>query len=55
MIAFIPVLFPLVPALVGACAGAAVVSACKPATDSKDGLIRELKSRVEALEKERKS
>jgi outer membrane murein-binding lipoprotein Lpp len=53
MLAFIPLLVPLVPALIGACAGATAVAACHSSED-KDEKIRELKARVDALEKDRK-
>jgi hypothetical protein len=50
MIAFIPVLFPLVPVLLGAGAGAATVAACST-TDKKKAKIARLKARIEALER----
>jgi hypothetical protein len=50
MLAFIPVLFPLVPVLIGAGAGAATVAACSPG-DKKKAKIAKLKARIEALER----
>jgi hypothetical protein len=50
MIAFIPVLFPLVPVLLGAGAGAATVAACST-SDEKKAKIARLKARIEALER----
>jgi hypothetical protein len=50
MIAFIPVLFPLVPVLLGAGAGAATVAACST-TDKKKAKIAKLKARIDALER----
>jgi hypothetical protein len=49
MLAFIPVLFPLVPALLGAGVGAAAVAASK--SDKKKAKIAKLKARIEALER----
>jgi hypothetical protein len=53
MIAFIPVLFPLVPLLLGAGVGAATVAACTtPKTGGKKkAQIAQLKARIEALER----
>jgi hypothetical protein len=55
MIAFIPVLFPLVPLLVGAGAGAATVAACNSGKSKSGGgkkaEIAALKARIEALER----
>jgi hypothetical protein len=51
MLAFIPVLFPLVPLLVGAGAGAATVAACNPGGGKKKAKIERLKARIEALER----
>jgi hypothetical protein len=48
MLAFIPVLFPLVPVLLGA--GAATVAACGSG-DKKKAKIAKLKARIEALER----
>jgi hypothetical protein len=50
MLAFIPILFPLVPVLLGAGAGAAAVAACS-STDKKKAKIAKLKDRIEALER----
>jgi hypothetical protein len=50
MLAFIPLLFPLVPVLLGAGAGAATVAVCK-ADDKKGRKIAKLKARIEALER----
>ena len=50
MLAFIPVLFPLIPVLLGAGAGAAVVAACK-SDNGKKAKIAKLKARIEALER----
>ena len=55
MLAFIPVLFPLVPLLVGAGAGAATVAACNAGNTKSGGgkkaKIAALKARIEALER----
>jgi hypothetical protein len=52
MLAFIPLLFPLVPVLLGAGAGAVTVAACKPSTGGKKKAeIAALKARIEALER----
>jgi hypothetical protein len=52
MLAFIPLLFPLVPVLLGAGAGAAVVAASKPGDGGKKkAQIAALKARIEALER----
>ena len=52
MIAFIPVLFPLVPVLLGAGVGAATVAACSSKSGGKKkAKIAELKARIEALER----
>jgi hypothetical protein len=50
MIAFVRVVFPLIPILLGACAGALAVMACRPSGKNK-ARIAELRSRVEALER----
>jgi hypothetical protein len=50
MLAFIPVLFPLVPVLIGAGAGAATVAVCSTG-DKKKAKIARLKARIEALER----
>lgn len=50
MLAFIPVLFPLIPVLLGAGVGAAVVAACK-SDNGKKAKIAKLKARIEALER----
>jgi hypothetical protein len=50
MLAFIPILLPLVPVLLGAGAGAAMVAACS-STDKKKTKIAKLKARIEALER----
>jgi hypothetical protein len=50
MFAFIPLLFPLVPVLLGAGAGAATVAICKT-DDKKKHKIEKLKARIEALER----
>jgi len=50
MLAFIPLLFPLVPVLIGAGAGAATVAVCAN-DDKKSRKIAKLKARIEALEK----
>jgi hypothetical protein len=52
MLAFIPVLFPLVPMLIGAGAGAATVAACHSKPEGKKkAKIAALKARIEALER----
>ena len=50
MLAFIPLLVPLVPLLLGAGAGAATVAACKSPGKNK-AKIAQLKVRIEALER----
>lgn len=52
MLAFIPLLLPLVPVLLGAGAGAVTVAACQPAKNGKKKAeIAALKARIEALER----
>jgi len=52
MLAFIPILFPLVPLLIGAGAGAVTVAACSSKPDGeKKAKIAALKARIEALER----
>lgn len=52
MLAFIPLLFPLVPVLLGAGAGAVTVAACtSPGNGKKKAKIAALKARIEALER----
>jgi cell division protein FtsB len=52
MLAFIPLLFPLVPLLIGAGAGAATVAACSNQPKGKNkAKIAALKARIEALER----
>jgi hypothetical protein len=52
MIAFIPLLYPLVPVLLGAGAGAVTVAACKSVDGGKKkAKIAALKARIEALER----
>jgi hypothetical protein len=52
MLAFIPLLFPLVPVLLGAGAGAVTVAACKSGdSGKKKAKIAVLKARIEALER----
>jgi hypothetical protein len=51
MLAFIPLLFPLVPLLVGAGAGAVTVAACTADGGKKKAKIAKLKARIEALER----
>lgn len=51
MLAFIPVLFPLVPLLIGAGAGAVTVAACSKPEGKKKAKIAALKARIEALER----
>jgi hypothetical protein len=50
MIAFIPVIIPLLPVLLGFGAGAAAVAACRSGGKRKAKLA-ELKARIEALER----
>lgn len=50
-LAFIPILFPLVPLLVGAGAGAVTVAACTADSGKKKAKIAKLKARIEALER----
>jgi hypothetical protein len=50
MLAFIPLLFPLVPVLLGAGAGAATVAVCQK-DDKRKTKIAKLKARIEALER----
>ncbi|MGA2016344.1 MAG: hypothetical protein ABSH26_05270 [Opitutaceae bacterium] len=50
MIAFIPVIIPLLPVLLIFGAGAATVAACKSG-GKKKAKIAELKARIEALER----
>jgi hypothetical protein len=50
MLAFIPLLVPLVPLLLGAGAGAATVAACKSPVNNM-AKIAQLKARIEALER----
>lgn len=50
MLAFIPLIVPLVPLLLGAGVGAAAVSACK-SDGRKKAKIAALKARIEALER----
>jgi hypothetical protein len=52
MFGLIPLLFPLVPVLLGAGAGAATVAACTPrGGGKKKAKIAALKARIEALER----
>jgi hypothetical protein len=52
MLAFIPLLFPLVPVLLGAGAGAVTVAAIKTGDGGKKkAKIAALKARIEALER----
>jgi hypothetical protein len=53
MLAFIPLLFPLVPVLLGAGAGAVTVAACKSDSGSgkRKAKIAALRARIEALER----
>jgi hypothetical protein len=51
MLAFIPLLFPLVPLVVGAGAGAVAVAAIKSDGGKKKAKIAALKARIEALER----
>lgn len=52
MLAFIPLLFPLVPVLLGAGAGAVTVAAFKSGDGGKKkAKIAALKARIEALER----
>ena len=54
MLAFIPVLFPLVPVLIGAGVGATAVAACnskETCESKKEAEIAALKARIEALER----
>jgi hypothetical protein len=53
MLAFIPLLFPLVPVLLGAGAGAVTVAAVngKSSGGKKKAKIAALKARIEALER----
>ena len=51
MIAFVRVVFPLIPLLLlGACVGALIAAACRPAGRKKEK-IADLKARIEALER----
>jgi hypothetical protein len=51
MIAFIPVLFPLVPVLLGAGAGATAVALSRGGSGRRKAKIAALKARIEALER----
>jgi hypothetical protein len=50
MLAFVPLLFPRVPVLIGAGVGAATMAACK-SDDRKKAKIAKLRARIEALER----
>jgi len=51
MIAFVRVVFPLIPLLLlGACVGALIAAACRPAGGKREKMAK-LEARIEALER----
>jgi precorrin-6B methylase 2 len=51
MIAFIPLIVPLVPLIIGAGTGAVAVAACTSESGKRKAKIAKLKARIEALER----